>query len=69
MPHQIEESNCIKCGTCVQACPVDAIKSVSSAIQIMADECVDCQTCARICPTKCVDGGFDKYLELRSNNA
>ena len=66
MPRQINIETCIQCGACLPACPVDAIETRNGIIQINPDECVDCQTCWRICPEKCVDGGPDKYLELRT---
>lgn len=65
MPRQINTNICSECSICVTACPVDAIKKLEDRIQINPDECVDCATCWRICPEKCVDGGPDKYLELR----
>lgn len=65
MPKQINIDNCIKCGSCIAVCPVDAVEYKSEIIQIDANECVDCETCWRICPEKCIDGGPDKYIELK----
>jgi len=67
VPRQINIDNCIKCGSCISACPVDAIEDKANKIQIDPNECVDCETCQRICPAQCVDGGPNKYLELRTN--
>lgn len=66
MPRQINTQECNQCGTCVQACPVEAIIKSENHIQINPDECVDCATCWRICPEKCVDGGPYQYNELKS---
>lgn len=65
MPHQINTNDCVKCGLCISTCPVDAIKESAGVIQVDADECVDCQACARVCPVQCIDGGYDKYLDLK----
>ncbi|MDD3013734.1 MAG: 4Fe-4S binding protein [Candidatus Gastranaerophilales bacterium] len=66
MPHQIITNICSGCAACIEACPVEAIEKIDNKIQINPDECVDCDTCKRICPDKCVDGGPDRYLELRN---
>jgi len=66
MPRQINTDLCSKCEICIDACPVNAIEKNEDIIQINPDECVDCATCWRICPEKCIDGGHDKYLELRN---
>jgi len=66
MPHQINTNICNGCAVCISACPVEAIEKKENIIQINPNECVDCQTCWRICPEKCVDGGPDKYTELRN---
>ena len=57
MPRQINTNNCVKCGICIPACPVEAIVISEDIIQINPEECVDCQTCWRICPEKCTEGG------------
>lgn len=67
MPRQINIDNCLKCGSCVSACPVDAIQESNGVIQIDANECVDCGTCQRICPAQVIDGGHNQYLELRTH--
>jgi len=65
MPMQIIEKECDNCGICLPACPVDAISKTVEKFQINPDECVDCETCSRICPQNCINGGPNKYLELR----
>lgn len=64
MPHQININNCVGCGSCEQACPVEAIVKQEDKFQINAAECVDCQTCWRICPEKAISGGPDCHLDL-----
>ena len=66
MPRQIDVENCLNCGSCITSCPVEAIAQKGDKPQIDPNECVDCQTCWRICPEKCIDGGPDKFLELKT---
>lgn len=42
---------CVSCGACASACPVDAIKEGDSKYEIDADACLDCGTCEGECPT------------------
>ncbi len=51
----IDESRCIGCTLCIQACPVDAI--VGSAKQmhtIAAKLCTGCELCLPPCPVDCI---------------
>ena len=43
-------SGCIKCGTCVGACPVGAIYEMDNQYQIDWSLCVSCGACADECP-------------------
>ena len=41
---------CIACGACTEACPVEAIKEGDCKYEINADECIECGACAEACP-------------------
>ncbi|MCI9330601.1 MAG: 4Fe-4S binding protein [Oscillibacter sp.] len=42
---------CVACGTCMKACPKDAIRVVSGvAAQVDKERCVGCGRCAKLCP-------------------
>jgi pyruvate formate lyase activating enzyme len=48
-------SKCIKCGTCVQACPEQAITLTSQGIVTDVDLCNSCGGCAEVCPTLAIE--------------
>lgn len=41
---------CVKCGTCVDNCPVEAISEGDGKYVIDADSCIECGACADGCP-------------------
>ncbi|MBS1270211.1 MAG: Electron transport complex subunit RsxB [Gammaproteobacteria bacterium] len=53
---RIDESRCIGCTLCTEACPVDAIvgaaKQMHSVIEV---ECTGCELCLPACPIDCID--------------
>lgn len=49
------ESKCLKCGTCVRACPVGAIYLSRGILEIDQDLCRLCGTCAEVCPSKAME--------------
>ena len=52
----IDESVCIGCTKCIQACPVDAIVGASKYMHtIIADECTGCELCIPPCPVDCIE--------------
>lgn len=52
----IDESNCIGCTKCIQACPVDAIIGANRAMHtVVADLCTGCDLCVAPCPTDCIE--------------
>ena len=47
-------SKCIKCGTCVDICPENAITLHSDGITTDKGLCTLCGKCAEVCPTKAI---------------
>ena len=45
------EENCEQCGTCVEACPMDAL-SLNGNIQVDEERCIGCGVCAYKCQTE-----------------
>lgn len=43
-------SGCVKCGTCVVVCPVEAIYDADEQYQIDSRVCVSCGACFDECP-------------------
>ncbi len=51
----IDESLCIGCTLCLQACPVDAILGAAKHMHtIVASECTGCELCLSPCPVDCI---------------
>jgi pyruvate formate lyase activating enzyme len=48
-------AKCIKCGTCVAACPEKAITMASDGVVTNPDLCKVCGKCADVCPTKAIE--------------
>ena len=48
-------AKCIKCGTCVDACPEHAITLTPEGIITDVDLCKTCGKCAEVCPTKAIE--------------
>ena len=48
-------AKCIKCGSCVDACPENAIVLTSDGIVTDPDLCNMCGKCAEVCPTKAIE--------------
>lgn len=52
---QIDESLCIGCTLCIDACPVDAIIGASRQMHtVLAEQCTGCELCVAPCPLDCV---------------
>lgn len=52
----IDESQCIGCTKCIQACPVDAIIGASKLMHtVIADLCTGCGLCVPPCPVDCIE--------------
>ncbi|EON12235.1 electron transport complex subunit RsxB [Pandoraea sp. SD6-2] len=52
----IDESLCIGCTLCMQACPVDAIVGAAKLMHtVIEDRCTGCDLCVPPCPVDCID--------------
>jgi len=49
----VEKDKCTGCGSCVEACPVDAIKVDEKAV-VDKETCIDCETCVDECPEEAI---------------
>ncbi len=51
----IDETACIGCTLCLQACPVDSIAGAPRRMHaVIADWCTGCELCVAPCPTDCI---------------
>lgn len=56
MPAKVNKEECTACGTCVEACPSEAIiidEDAGCAV-VNEEECVDCGACEEACPTQAI---------------
>lgn len=52
----IDETTCIGCTLCIQACPVDAILGAAKQMHtVIQSECTGCDLCLEPCPVDCID--------------
>ncbi len=52
----IDETRCIGCTLCIQACPVDAIVGATKLMHtVIKSECTGCNLCLPPCPVDCID--------------
>jgi len=57
MAAKIDEEKCTGCESCVEDCPVEAIKLVDSVVRIDSELCTDCGTCIDACPVEAISMG------------
>jgi benzoyl-CoA oxygenase/reductase BoxA protein len=53
--HLIDPEICIRCNTCEETCPIDAITHDSRNYVVRADVCNACMACIAPCPTGAID--------------
>jgi benzoyl-CoA oxygenase/reductase BoxA protein len=53
--HLIDPEICIRCNTCEETCPVDAITHDDANYVVKADVCNGCMACVSPCPTGAID--------------
>jgi len=56
----LDQSKCVKCGTCWMYCPEGAIKKGSKGFTIDYDYCKGCGICANECPVKAIRMELEK---------
>lgn len=52
MAYVINQEKCLKCGACINMCPVQAIEMKDGKVIIDEEKCISCGTCASICPVQ-----------------
>lgn len=53
---RIDESLCIGCTLCIQACPVDAIMGATRRMHtVLESNCTGCDLCVAPCPMDCIE--------------
>ena len=57
---KLDEHECIGCGRCERACPMD----VEVTKDINGPECIRCGKCKAVCPTKAISSEFCKQSNL-----
>lgn len=52
---KIDQAKCVKCGTCVDVCPVDVFEKKDGKIKVTKpDECIGCRACEAQCPEQAI---------------
>ena len=51
---QIDPELCIGCGTCIDRCQVDAIKSRKEISKVNIKRCIGCGNCVTVCPEEAI---------------
>lgn len=55
MAIQIDEEECVGCGSCEEACPESIIEMQDDVARLTSeDDCVECGACVDACPSECI---------------
>ena len=57
------DTKCIKCGKCVEICPLGAIEFVDNLRRVNREKCNLCMECARVCPSGAIEQ-VGKYMTV-----
>ena len=52
---EVNEENCIGCGTCVEICPMHTIDLVDAIAKVNEFKCIGCGLCAHHCPEEAIE--------------
>jgi NADH-quinone oxidoreductase subunit F/NADP-reducing hydrogenase subunit HndC len=61
---EIEQSECIECGLCKQACAFNAVIDLRDKFYISRDDCTRCKACYYVCPVNAVKLVSPKYIRI-----
>jgi NADH:ubiquinone oxidoreductase subunit F (NADH-binding)/(2Fe-2S) ferredoxin len=64
----IEQSECILCGMCKQACAFDAVKETRRSFFIDQDNCTKCKSCYLVCPVDAVKIKKKEHLKIEGES-
>ena len=53
--HLIDPEICIRCYTCENTCPIEAITHDDNNVVVDAEKCIHCMDCIPVCPTGSID--------------
>lgn len=74
----IDETACIGCTLCIQACPVDAIMGANKLMHTVISElCTGCDLCVAPCPVDCIsmlpsestNTGWEAWSQTQADSA
>jgi len=54
MAAKVDEGKCTACESCIEECPVEAIKLVDNIAKVDPELCTDCGTCVDACPVEAI---------------
>lgn len=54
MAAKVDKEQCTGCGTCVEACPLEAIKLENEKAVVDEETCTECGSCVSECPLEAI---------------